>query len=91
MWRYRGKSVDSFESSETIKVGAVFKGDQVIPKWFTWEGRKYSVKEVNYTWHDRQGIEDLYCFSVTDGANNYELSFNAKRVVWKLNKIYREL
>jgi len=81
--------VDCLESSETIKVGAVFsaKGDQIVPKWFVWEGRKYAVKEVNYIWHDRQGAEDLYCFSVTDGTNNYEISFNTKRMVWKLNKI----
>lgn len=73
--------------SDTIKVGAVFKGDKIIPKWFVWKGRKYEIKEINYYWKERQGIEDLHCFSVTDGVNNYELSFNSKRVVWKLNEI----
>lgn len=76
------------ELDQTIKVGVVFKGDQVIPKWFTWENRKYDLKEVNYTWRDRQGSEELYCFSVTDGANNYELAFNSRRMVWKLTKVY---
>lgn len=75
------------EIAETVKVGAVFKGDKVLPKWFVWEGRKYNIKEVNYTWKDLQGAEDLYCFSVTDGANSYELTFNSKRVVWTLNKV----
>ena len=82
------KNMELKEINQTIKVGAVFKGDQIVPKWFMWEGRKYTIKEVNYTWKDRQGAEDLYCFSVTDGTNNYELSFNSKRVLWKLNKIY---
>jgi hypothetical protein len=76
------------EINTTIKVGAIFKGDQVIPKWFQWEGRKYIIKEVNYNWKDRQGVEELHCFSVTDGINNYELAFNTKRMVWKLTKIY---
>jgi len=80
--------VDCLESSETIKVGAVFKGDQIVPKWFTWEGRKYIIKEINYNWLDKQGREKVHCFSVTDGANNYELSFHSEKTVWKLNKVY---
>ena len=86
------------EISETVKVGAVFSAEggsasggkgirKIFPKWFVWEGRKYSIKEINYTWKDLLGTEDLYCFSVTDGANSYELSFNSKRVVWVLNKV----
>ncbi len=75
------------EINQTIKVGAVFQGDKIIPKWFTWEKRKYNIKEVNYNWKDNLGAEELHCFSVTDGANNYELSFNTKRMVWKLTKI----
>ena len=75
------------ELNVTIKVAVVFEGDKVLPRWFVWENRKYDVKEINYTWNDRQGAEDLRWFSVTDGTNNYELAFNAKRLVWKLNKI----
>jgi hypothetical protein len=75
------------EVNALIKVGAVFKGDKIIPKWFVWEGRKYEIKEVNYTWQDRQGIEVLYHFAVTDGINYYELSFNNQKMVWKLKKI----
>lgn len=87
MWPSRGRSVDSSESSKTVKVGAIFKGDKIIPKWFVWEGRKYEIKEINYNWLDRQGREKLYCFSVTDGVNNYELSFNAERTLWKLERL----
>lgn len=72
---------------EIIEVGAVFKGDKVLPRWFLWEKRKYSILEVNYTWNDKSGCEKIFCFSVTDGANTYEISFNAERTVWKLNKI----
>jgi len=75
------------EINQIVKVGAVFKGSAITPKWFTWEERKYQIKEVNYNWRDRQGSEDIHCFSVTDGTNNYELAFNAKRLTWTLNKI----
>jgi hypothetical protein len=73
---------------ETIKVGAVFKGGKIIPKWFIWEDREYRIKDINYFWMDRQGREKIQCFSVTDGANNYEISFNTERTLWKLNKIF---
>ena len=88
--------METKELDQTIKVGAIFsagggsafggKGD-IRPSWFVWEGRKYPVKEINYVWMDRQGREKLYCFAVTDGANNYELSFNAEQANWKLNKV----
>ncbi len=76
------------EVHETIKVGAVFQGDRIVPKWFVWEGRKYTISEVNYNWSDRAGAEKLHCFSVTDGANNYELSFHPGKTLWKLDKVY---
>ena len=76
------------ELDQIIKVGAIFKGGSDIrPTWFVWEGRKYIIKNVNYVWNDREGREKLHCFSVTDGTNNYELSFNAEQAIWKLNKI----
>jgi hypothetical protein len=79
------------ELDQTIKVGAVFRGGSDIrPAWFIWEGRKYAIKEVNYAWMDRNGREKIHCFSVTDGTNTYEISFNAERTVWKLNKICGE-
>lgn len=76
------------ENSEIIKVGAVFKGSKIVPKWFIWEKRKYMIKEINYDWMDKKGREKIYCFSVTDGKNNYEISFNAERAIWQLNKVY---
>lgn len=70
-----------------IKVGAVFKGGQILPKWFCYDNRKYEIKEVNYQWEDFEGIEKLMLFSVSDGTNSYEISLNLKRLIWKLNKI----
>ena len=70
-----------------IKVGAVFKGSNIIPKWFIWEGRKYNVQSINYTWNDRQGEEKIIMFSVSDGINSYELAYNSSRMSWRLSKI----
>ncbi len=76
---------------EFVKVAAVFKtGEDIRPAWFVWGNRKYVVKEVNYFWVERSGRDKLFCFSVTDGANTYELSFNADRAVWKLQKVCQE-
>lgn len=80
--------MDFLENSKAIKVGAVFKGDKVLPQWFVWEGRKYAVKEINYVWNDHQGREKIYCFSVNDGANNYELAFYSEKTIWKLTKAF---
>lgn len=74
---------------EKIKVGAIFgDGQKIKPVWFVWSGRKHQVKEVTYTWRDRQGRASLYYFSVTDGQALYELSFNDQTLVWTLKKIY---
>ena len=70
-----------------IKVGAVFKGSNLIPKWFIWEGRKYNIKSVDYLWSDRQGQEKIMRFSVSDGSNTFELAYNTARMSWSLDKV----
>lgn len=70
-----------------IKVGAIFRGGEIEPKWFAWEERQYRIKEINYRWTDTKGREKIHCFSVTDGTNNYEISFYAEKTVWRLNKV----
>jgi hypothetical protein len=72
--------------NKIIPVGVVFQGGRVIPKWFLYDNRKYEIKTVNYQWEDREGIENILMFSVSDDANTYELSFNLKRLIWKLEK-----
>ena len=70
-----------------IKVGAVFTGSTIVPKWFVWESRKYFVKSVDYTWNDKQGQEKLIMFAVSDGTNTYELAYNTVRLNWVLDKV----
>jgi len=70
-----------------IKVGAIFGSSKITPKWFIWEGRKYQVKSLDFTWEDMQGLEKIIKFSVRDGINSYELAYNTARMSWSLDNI----
>jgi hypothetical protein len=45
------------------------------------------VKQVNYAWQSAKGESLIYHFSVSDGPNSYEIAFNSKEMVWKLNEV----
>jgi hypothetical protein len=72
---------------EIIKVGAVFGGGKVLPKWFVWKGRKYEVEEITYTWKDKNGRETLHHFSVTDGSDLFELCYREREMSWYLASV----
>ena len=73
---------------KAVKVGAVFKNGAIHPAWFVWDGRRYGVKEVNYTWRMSKGLAEIHFFSVSDGINSFELSFNAREMTWTLTKVH---
>jgi hypothetical protein len=66
-----------------IQVVAVFDNG-VKPAKFKWNGRTYPVKEITYTWSDREGEVSLVHFSVTDGATLFELVYNTATMKWSL-------
>jgi len=78
------------EIGENIVVGAIFKSSSIVPRWFIWNRKKYTVKKTTYIWKNNNGEEKIYNFDVTDGANVFELSYNAKTANWVLNKVYVE-
>jgi hypothetical protein len=69
---------------EAIKVGAVFGGGKVLPKWFFWRGKKYTVQSITHTWKDALGRETLHHFAVTDGATLFELCYKERAMCWYL-------
>jgi hypothetical protein len=73
--------------NKPIKVGAIFKGASIHPVWFIWEGRKYTIKEVNYTWGSTKGEAPIHYFSVSDECNSYKLSFDSKNMTWRIESI----
>lgn len=70
---------------ENIRVGVIFGPGPIIrPVWFDWGRRKYEVREVTYTWQERQGEATVLHFAVSDGANLFELTWNSASRVWAL-------
>ncbi len=83
------------EIGEPIKVGVVFGancigGKNIKPVWCIWKERQYRIKEVRYTWTNKEGSASLHYLSVTDGQNLYEISYNTETMVWKLIAIETE-
>ncbi|UCD85924.1 MAG: hypothetical protein JSU92_06960 [Deltaproteobacteria bacterium] len=73
---------------EQIEVGAVFGGRRkIIPRWFIWNGRQYRIKEITYTWSERQGRASIHYFSATDGINLFELYYNSESMLWFLSQL----
>lgn len=75
---------------QSVKVGAVFDGAQLRPKWFIWKNMRREIKGVNYKWESKTGNTLLSHFSVYDGSAHYLLSFNHTTLEWKLEKLYAE-
>ncbi|MCQ4573783.1 MAG: hypothetical protein NOU37_00835 [Candidatus Brocadiales bacterium] len=74
--------------NERVKVGAVFgDGEKIKPVWFKWNSRQHRIKSITYTWTSRQGRAVIHHFSVTDGANLYELLYNTENSVWELANV----
>ena len=70
---------------ENIRVAVIFgPGDSIRPVWFDWRRRKYEVREVTYSWQEREGAATLLHFAVSDGANLFELTWNSTGGAWSL-------
>jgi len=69
---------------EKIRVAAVFDGSWPKPVWFVFHGEKVNIKEICYKWKERTGAADIYKFTVSDGFNIFEISFNNKDICWYL-------
>ncbi|HUK56990.1 MAG TPA: hypothetical protein VLY20_10070 [Nitrospiria bacterium] len=73
------------EIGESVTVGVVFDPEKtVVPKWFVWNNRKYSVERVTFAWKVRDGQRVFHHFAVTDGANLYDLTYDAAALSWRL-------
>ncbi len=83
------------EIDEPIKVGVVFGancigGKKIKPVWFIWKEKQYHIKEVTYTWTNKEGSASVHYFSVTDGQNLYEIAYNTETMVWMLIAVEME-
>jgi len=60
---------------------------RIRPVRFKWNGKLFDIKEITYSWQTREGQTKVYHFSITDGKNLYELSFNTTSLLWSIEKI----
>lgn len=77
------------EVHEPIKVGAIF-GDnkkKLKPVWFVWSNRKYDIKEITYIWTEKARKASIHHFTVTDGANLFDISYSTDTLVWTLHSL----
>ncbi len=73
---------------ETISVIASFsQAYRIKPLRFRWSGRLFEVREITYLWKSAEGQGEIYHFSVTDGRSLYELTFDTKSLLWRLEKL----
>lgn len=73
------------EIGDRIKVGVVFDEEKKItPKWFIWNGKKYNISRVTFTWKVQEERKILYHFAVTDGTHLYELCYDTAQLSWRL-------
>lgn len=56
----------------------------MLPVWFDWKGRQVRVRETAFTWTTREGSAEIMHYSVSDGTNLYELSFDRGSMQWSL-------
>ncbi|HTW91497.1 MAG TPA: DUF6504 family protein [bacterium] len=84
--------------SENVKVYAIynetgdpkFPHDKLRPFMFIWRNREYRVQNITYVWRETQGQAEVYHFTVSDGANVFELAYNAKALDWTITGTYAE-
>ena len=73
--------------NERIDVLLWSKGGMLYPQLFIWNNKSYPIKEITYRWQEHRGAECISYFSVSTGANLYQISFNNTTLGWRINKI----
>jgi hypothetical protein len=81
-----------FDSQPCVKdnQGRVFPHHKVKPCSFLWQNRQHEIREITYVWREAIGDTLVYHFAVTEGADVFELCFNAATMEWILASVARE-
>lgn len=80
----------SIAKDNRIRVAAIFQNGKVKPVWFDLEGKRYDVKEVCCCWDSREGAASILHYSVWDGKDTYELTYNTMKSIWSLEMMVAE-
>ncbi len=72
-----------------IKVGVIFDRDNGLkPVWFIYMNNKHNIKEITYRWRVKKGLSYIEHYSVSDGQNLYEITYDRINTIWKLENTY---
>ena len=69
---------------ETIGVLVSFSGRKIQPVAFRWGQKRYRVDRLNLTYRRRNGKHLFYHFTVTAGADVFDLCFDPETLDWAL-------
>jgi len=72
---------------EKISVLALFKDARIYPRSFVWKNKPYEIKEITYSWQEKNGRETINYFSVSTGSDLYQISFNNTSYSWRMDRI----
>jgi len=73
--------------SERIDALVYFKNAKIYPRVFYWKSRLYKIRKITYAWQERRGQEMLNLFTVSTGADLYQISFNNTTYSWRVDKV----
>ena len=76
------------EINQPVEVMTLFRGDQVQPWKFLWQGKEYLIKKVNLTYSTWEGRNKIYFFAVSDNTNYFKLRFDTGSLKWTLLESY---
>ena len=74
-------------AEQRIDVLALFQNARIYPRAFIWNRVTYRIKTITYHWQERRGQAIICCFSVSTGADLYQISFNNTSFGWRMDKV----
>ncbi len=76
------------EIGDKVEVVGWFKAGKLVPLRFKWKGRTYKVREITGDWKSELGETQFHHFAVqSDTPDIYELSYNERSYIWKLETV----
>lgn len=72
-------------SPENIDVIASFVGGKITPKIIRWHNKRYLIKQINLTYEEKIGQNNVYCFAVSDIHDNvFDIAYNPINSHWRI-------
>lgn len=76
---------------DKIRMMADFDSGQIRPVIFSWNNKKYKVKDLSLAYQERDGASMNYYFSVEcEGGGVFKLRYNDQKLIWVLEEYWVE-